>query len=158
MDSYDNEITSKEMLYALILEHGNNPAKFSGVNNIVITKLAEGYAEGELTITEQSMNPLGIVHGGCLATLADTVAGAAVATHGQNSMTLNYAMNFLSPATGTKIKCVATPQRVGKNICVYNILLTDDNGQTVASGNFTFVLIPRNRMKSEKPVQKDSRA
>ena len=45
-------------------------------------ELDEGYCKGELEVTDQHMNPLGTVHGGCLYTLADTVAGFAAASCG----------------------------------------------------------------------------
>ncbi len=117
---------------------------FSAYNNIRVTETREdGTAVGELTVTEHSLNPHGIVHGGCLATLADTVAGWAVAIGtGQASVTVNYGMNFLRPAKGSnkKIVCRAEPEKLGRTLCVYRVTLTDDAGKEVATGNFTFFL------------------
>lgn len=116
---------------------------FSHRNNIRITNLYDdGSVDGELTVTPESLNPHGIVHGGCLATLADTVAGHAAHVHG-SCVTVNYAFNFLRPAKGTnkKIYCVATPEKVGRTLCVYHLELTDDEGVQVATGNFTFFIL-----------------
>lgn len=33
--------------------------------------------------------------------------------------------NYLIAGTGSKIKCVATPQRIGRTIAVYDVVLTD---------------------------------
>ena len=113
---------------------------FSYVNNIRVTKFNDdGSVEGELTVTPQSLNALGIVHGGCMATLADAVAGHAADRHGR-CVTVNYAFNFLRPAKGTnkKIHCIALPEKVGQTLCIYHISLTDDQGVHVAKGNFTF--------------------
>lgn len=118
---------------------------FSAHNNIRITAVyTDGSAEGELTVTPQSLNPHGIVHGGCLATLADTVGGwAASASRFRNCVTVNYAFNFLRPAKGTnrKIYCEAVPEKLGATLCVYRLTLTDDEGVEVANGNFTFFLM-----------------
>lgn len=141
-DSYDNLTSDKEKLYTFVAHRANRKDLFAGANDIAITKVAEDYAEGELTVTEQSLNPLGIVHGGCLCTLADTVAGSAVISRGILCVTLSNSMNFLAPAGGTKkIKCVATPQKMGKTVCVFDTVLTNDEGQTVATGVFTFYIL-----------------
>lgn len=118
---------------------------FSTYNNIHITAAyTDGSAVGTLAITAQSLNPHGIVHGGCLATLADTVAGQAVfLATSRNCVTVNYAFNFLRPAkSGQKIiTCTATPEKLGGTLCVYHVSLTDESGAEVANGNFTFFLL-----------------
>ena len=115
---------------------------FSLHNHIRITALYEdGTAMGELTIHPESLNPYGIVHGGCLATLADTVGGTGVHTAtGRDCVTVNYAFSFLRPALGTnrKLYCKAVPEKLGGRLCVYRQTITDDNGVEVANGNFTF--------------------
>lgn len=114
---------------------------FSTFADILVTEAIEGGAQGELTIMRHSLNPLGIVHGGCLATLADTVAGVAVyVATGSMCVTVNYTLNFLRPALGTgeKIYCRAMPEKLGRTLCVYRVSLTDDGGGEVAVGTFTF--------------------
>lgn len=118
---------------------------YSRHNQIRVTAVyPDGSAEGELTITPESLNPYGIVHGGCLASLADTVAGWAVSvSQGKNTVTVNYAFNFLHPAKGSNraIHCRAVPEKLGRTLCVYRLVLTDDAGVEVANGNFTFFLL-----------------
>ena len=75
------------------------------------------HVEGEITVAEAHLNPMGMVHGGCLATLADTVTGTAVATRGRVGVTMDCRMDYLRPAVNTKkIRCVAIPQKIGKTI------------------------------------------
>ena len=117
---------------------------FSIYNHISVTKIMEGgSSEGELEVHPDSLNLYNIVHGGALAALADTVAGSGVffAT-GHYCVTVNYAFNFLRPAKGTnqKIRCRATPEKLGRTLCVYHVSLTDDEDVEVANGNFTFFL------------------
>ena len=47
-------------------------------------------------------------------------------------------MQYLAPGTGSYIHCLATPKKLGKIILVYDTLLTNDQGQTVATGTYTF--------------------
>ncbi|WP_417092246.1 PaaI family thioesterase [Intestinimonas timonensis] len=125
---------------------------FSLYNHIRITELYEdGTAVGELTVHPESLNPYGIVHGGCLATLADTVGGTGVFTAtGKPCVTVNYAFSFLRPALGSnkKLYCKAVPEKLGHRLCVYRQTITDDNGVEVANGNFTFYLMDH---AGEKP-------
>lgn len=128
---------------AKMVQVTNNPAQFSAHNGITVTRIEDGVAEGELAITPQTLNHMGIVHGGCLATLADTVAGVAVDAQQQMlCVTVNYSLSFLRPAhgEGKKIYCKATPHKLGRTLCVYGVSLTDDDGKEVAAGSFTFFL------------------
>ena len=120
---------------------------FSSHNNIRVTAAyADGSGEGELIVTRESLNPHGIVHGGCLAALADSVGGwtASSAQH-RTCVTVNYAFHFLRPAMGTnqKIRCRATPEKTGRTLSVYHVSLTDDEGLEVATGNFTFFMMDK---------------
>jgi acyl-CoA thioesterase len=142
---YDNTVESEEAYFARVLEGANRLDPFATANHIRITKVAKYYAEGELEITAQSLNPHGIVHGGCLATLADSVTGTAVYSGGRSCVTLSCNINYLAPATGNKIKCVSTPQKLGRTICIFDCTLTNDRGEQVASGTFTFFLVDEKR-------------
>ncbi|MBM6938159.1 PaaI family thioesterase [Pseudoflavonifractor phocaeensis] len=136
MDSCSN-VESNVANVAARTKH-NRFAEYIGVR---ITKIAQDYAEGELPIREELLNPMGLVHGGCLCTLADTVAGCAAATRGRVGVTLDCRMDYLHPARDTAVvRCVANPQRVGRTIMVYRVYLTDDKGEAVAAGTFTFFI------------------
>ncbi|WP_368243718.1 PaaI family thioesterase, partial [Flavonifractor plautii] len=73
-----------------------------------------------------------------LVTLADTVCGTAAFTTGHMCVTLDCSMQYLAPASGARITCTATPRKLGKTVLVYEAVLTDDTGRTVATGVYTF--------------------
>lgn len=116
----------------------NGTGHFAPFNHISVTRIENREAEGTLEIRPESLNPMGIVHGGALVALADTVAGCAAFTCGKICVTLDCTMQYLAPGTGGYIHCLATPKKLGKTILVYDTLLTNDDGQTVATGTFTF--------------------
>lgn len=126
--------------FDLLMNYVNNASGYDRHSGVRITKIAPNYCEGELTITPECCNYLGIVHGGCLATLADTVAGTAACSTGRGTVTINYGLNFLRQATGSVIKCVAEPEKTGKTISVFRCSLTNDRDELVASGQFTFFM------------------
>ena len=119
----------------------NKPHQLSFENGMVITHAEPGLVRGELTVTENSYNPHGIVHGGALTTLADTAAGCCACSKGGHCVTSNCTMEFLRPATGKKIYCVATPKKMGRRLSTIQVSLTNDEGIEVATGTFTFFML-----------------
>ena len=107
-------------------------------NHIELESVEPDRAVFRLDIRPESCNPYGIVHGGALVTLADTVAGTAAFTTGRTCVTLDSSMQFLAAARGDKVFCVATPKKVGRTILVYDISITDSEDRLVATGIFTF--------------------
>lgn len=124
-----------------IIRTVNTPHQFSYENGILLTDVEPGHTRGELTVGPDSINPHGNVHGGALSTLADVVAGCCACSKGGSCVTANSTMEFLRPANGSKIYCEATPKKLGRSLSVVQVVLTNDNGVTVATGTFTFYMM-----------------
>ena len=116
----------------------NVPHQFSFENGVTITKVEHDLCEGELAVGPDSINPGGYVHGGALVTLADTVAGVAAHSSGLRCVTLNNTMNYFKPGREGKIYCKAQVEKAGRTVQVCQATLTNDQGEMVASGTFTF--------------------
>ncbi len=125
---------------AKLIHYINNARGYARYSGISVTKVEDDYCEGELAISPDTVNYLDIVHGGCLAALADTVAGIAACSTGMGTVTINYGFSFLRPAKGKKIRCIAEPMKAGRKIKVFGCALYDDNNDLVASGQFTFYM------------------
>jgi len=123
-----------------IVHSVNTPHQFSYENGILLTEVEPGYARGELTVGPNSINPHGNVHGGALATLADTVGGCCACSKGGSCVTANCTLEFLRPATGPKIICEATPKKMGRTLSVIQVVLTNDQNVVVATGTYTFFM------------------
>ena len=123
-----------------IASAANQPHQFSYENGIYVTKVEPGRAEGVLEVGPNSINPHGMVHGGALATLGDTVGGSCACADGRRCVTAGSSMEFLRPATGSKIVCEATPKKLGRNLSVIQVVLTNDQNKSVATGTFTFFM------------------
>ena len=117
----------------------NAPGQFSFENGITVTRIGPGYARGELRAGPNSLNPHGQVHGGALATLADTVGGCCACSKGGSCVTSSSSMEYLRPALGD-LFCEATPKKLGSKLSVIQIVITDTRGKTVATGTFTFFM------------------
>ena len=121
-----------------ILSMINRPGEYSYESGVTVLSARPERAEGVLEVRDTNRNPLGTVHGGCLYALADTVAGTAVCSQGVGCVTANGSMEFLRPAAGRQIRCVATPKKHGRLLSVMQVDLTDDEGRLVATGTFTY--------------------
>lgn len=124
-----------------------NPYK--NMLGIEITELYEGSGRGRMKITENIVNPYGTVHGGCLYSLADIIAGTVACMRGYYVTTVSGNMNFLNPAMGTEyIECTAKEVRFGKHLAVYDVEIRDERGLILETGCFTFYVMNQRVLKS----------
>lgn len=122
-----------------ILDLVNRPNQFSYENGIQVTHVEPGLARGTLRAGPSSISPHGMVHGGAMATLADTVAGCCACSTGGSCVTSSSTMEFLRPAQGD-LFCEATPKKLGGRLSVIQVVIANTQGKTVATGTFTFFM------------------
>lgn len=122
-----------------ILAVVNCPNQFSFENGIEVTCVKPGLARGVLRAGPASINPHGMIHGGAMAALADTVGGCCACSTGDSCVTANSTMEFLRPARGD-LFCEAIPKKLGRQLSVIQVVITDTAGKTVATGTFTFFM------------------
>ncbi len=103
------------------------------------TEIREGYARGEVTLAPKHGNPIGSIHGGVIFTIADTIGGAAATSRGRYVTTLSGNINYLRPAIGSKkLFAESSEVKIGKNVCVYDVMITDDTGREIARATMTY--------------------
>lgn len=124
----------------------NSPRQFSYENGMIVTCIEPGLARGELHAGPGSVNPHGMIHGGAMAALADTVAGCCACSTGGSCVTASSSMEFLRPARGD-LFCQAVPKKLGRQLSVVAVTITDPDGRAVATGTFTYFM--------SKPEEKD---
>lgn len=108
---------------------------------VELLELKRGYARGRMPYKKELANPYGFVHGGCLYSLADIVAGNAACMEGRYVTTVTGTMNYLEPAEeGGYIYCEAIKLRAGGTLAVFEVRLRDESGRLLDSGEFTFYL------------------
>lgn len=130
----------REKLYQILLARSNNPSTFSYINGIRITEIGDGWARSELEITEGSLNPLGIVHGGLLCTMMDQVTGVVSCTRGSSCRTINCEVRFMAPGVKGKLHAYAEAIRLGSSLAVIRAEVRDDDGALCAEGTYTLRL------------------
>ena len=93
-------------------------------------------------VTDALKQPLGLVHGGVFATLADQLTTDA-STRAISSQT-----SFLRPVTGGHVNATARRRHNGRTTAVWEVDITDDEGRLCALVRITLACrqgIPRRR-------------
>ena len=104
------------------------------------TRVDVGLVVFECTPDESVYNPIGMVHGGLLCTLADSAAGCAVHTTldaGVAYSSIGITVNFLRPVTLESGTLVATGQVVkpGRRVATATAEIVDGAGRLVATAS-----------------------
>lgn len=116
--------------------------EFSSMIGIEILELSVGYCKGKLPLKPELTNSYGIVHGGCTYTLADTIAGAAALSHGKQVVTSHGSINYLNPASNTDaLYAEAQEIKYGSRIAVYDVTITNAEGEFIAKGDFSLFIL-----------------
>jgi acyl-CoA thioesterase len=105
-----------------------------------------GSCSAALDVRPALLNPNGVVHGGALFSIADTVMGAALHTTlapGEYCATVEIKMHFLQPVTKGKIRCRVRLVHRGSRLAVLESHLSVGRRQVAqALGTFA-IFAPR---------------
>ena len=132
------------MDYKKLRDTRNSSNPFAQRLGIFVEEIGPGYARAVKDITAEDANPVGVAHGGCYFSLADTACGSAMASHGYYAVTISTSYEFLrSGRPGDTLTAVATEVKGGRTICVYDVRITDQAGTLLGTGTFTFYKLDR---------------
>ena len=110
-----------------------------------LVDLEEGRVEVRCAVDESVYNPLGVVHGGLVATLLDTVAGWAVHStlqEGVGFTSIDLKVSFLRPVhiSSGPLTAVGTVVRPGRRVAFAEGLVRDTAGRIVATASSSLLL------------------
>lgn len=123
-----------------LAEGAPKPEDFRDKIGLEILERRPGYAKGMIEIKPWHLNVLGVVHGGVLFTLADTVSGTAAATgHEYGVPTVNGNINYLKAGRNTT-KLIAEAEEIknGYTFSVVDCKVYDDRKNLLATTTMTF--------------------
>ncbi len=115
---------------------------FAQHTGIEILEAHDGYAAGRIVLDQYHGNPIGSIHGGCIFTLVDTVAGTAFVSTGKACTTLNATIDFLNAAIESReLTARAEPVRIGNHIAVFDVRVSDERGVLISKSTVTFYVM-----------------
>ena len=118
---------------------------FDGLYGLVVDGYDEdGTVHAHVDIEERHKQPAGLVHGGLLAAIAESITSMAtyyaVAGDGKTAQGLSNQTSFLRPVFGSKVVATARPRHRGRTTWVWEVDMTDDQGRLCALVRMTIAV------------------
>lgn len=110
---------------------------------IELIDAAPGRAEVSFEAGPHHLNLQGLVHGGVIATLADTSMGLAVRTKlepGRRHVTVNLTVEFLAPGRAGRIVARGRTVKIGRQLGFAEADVVDARGRSLARARSTLSL------------------
>lgn len=100
---------------------------------IKLDSIAPGQAQMTMRVRADMCNGHGICHGGLIFTLADSTFAFACNSHNINAVALGCSIDFMSAGRrGDTLTAVGLARQQGSRTGVYDITVTNQDGQTIA--------------------------
>ncbi len=111
------------------------PNPFMEYNGIEICSISLEHSVLKATITPNSLNPYGMIHGGLIYTMMDCVSGITARADENTYVTQNVYVNYLSNVKDAKeIYAEGTVVKRGKNLTIVHAIVRTKDGQILADG------------------------
>jgi acyl-CoA thioesterase len=118
-----------EKVVAHMLQHD----AFSRWLGISVLELREGYSKIKMTLRDEMLNGLGVIHGGIAFSFADSAFAFACNNRNNLSLALDTAINFTKATLpGDVLTAEATEVHNGRSTGLYHVVVTNQHGAVVA--------------------------
>lgn len=114
---------------------------FDGLLGLEITEFSDEAAVGRVIVRDELKQAFGLVHGGVLAAISESLASIAtsiaVGSDGKLGMGLSNQTSFLRPITQGTINAKAIRRHAGRSTWVWEVEISDDDGRLCALTRMT---------------------
>lgn len=125
----------------------NTAAEFLGIE---VTEVGPDYLTGTLPVSERSVQPMGLIHGGVNVVLAETLgsmaANMAVDTRQFYCVGQEINANHVRGVRAGKVTGTARAKYLGRTSQVWEIELVDDRGRLTCISRLTMAVVPHGRV------------
>lgn len=93
---------------------------------------------------EGNTQPIGLLHGGASVVLAETLGSVGTALHaGPNRMIVGVDINATHHKSATEgvVTAVATALSLGKTLCSYDVVITNEKGERTCTARITCLIL-----------------
>lgn len=114
---------------------------------IEFIEVGEQHMAARMPVDRRTRQPAGIVHGGATAALAETVASAAAnycVDKGKICVGLDLNINHIRAVNAGIVIAITKPLHLGKSTQVWEIKITNEEGQLVSAARLTIAVINQN--------------
>lgn len=115
---------------------------------IIFTALTEESLTATMPVDACTLQPMGIMHGGASAALAETVASAAanycVDQTQEVCVGLELNINHIRAVKAGTIAAIAKPLHLGKRTQVWEIKIENEQGELISAARLTLMVLKKN--------------
>ncbi len=142
-----------------LLAHSRGVAFFD-LLGLEILEAEPGRSVARVRMRPELANPVGLMHGGVIASLIDTGIAYALllredvqdALHaGRSLVTVDLRVKYLRPVSAGSIKCESRVVRMGRQIINTDAIVTNDAGKEVARGDAIYATAESNQPRPDRP-------
>ena len=111
---------------------------------ISLDQIDDGFARFRMPFRKELTQAYGLVHGGAIATLADTAVAFAMMTMiqpGERVITVEFKINFLAPVTKDEMIGEARIINRGKRLALADMEVKTGDGRLIARGLATYIIL-----------------
>jgi len=119
-------------------------APFYQLLKISLEKIDEGFARFRMPFQRELTQGFGLVHGGAIATLADTAVAYALLSlvqPGERVATAEFKINYLSSVTAGELIAEAHIINKGEKLALGEMEVKNEQGKLIAKGLATYMIL-----------------
>ena len=140
------DLSGRDYLQAMI-DGRLPPAPIAGLIAMTAVSVGEGTVEFRCRPDESAYNPIGVVHGGLVCTLLDSVAGCAVHSTlpaGMGYTSLEIKVSYLRPVRQGEgeLTAIGRVTKPGRRAAFADGEVRDEHGRLIATASSTCLVFP----------------
>ena len=117
---------------------------FDALYGLQIDTFSEEEVTAHVPVRDEIKQPMGLVHGGVYASVAESLASVAtamaVADEGKQAMGLSNSTSFMRPITEGTVHATARRVHRGRTTWIWDVEITDDQGRRCALTRMTIAV------------------
>jgi 1,4-dihydroxy-2-naphthoyl-CoA hydrolase len=119
---------------------------FDRLYGLEMVELSDGEVRARVRLRDELKQPMGLLHGGVYAAIAESLASLATALgvleRGEIAVGLSNSTSFLRPVTEGSVHAHATRLHEGRTTWVWDVRFSDDAGKLCALTRMTIAVRP----------------
>jgi uncharacterized protein (TIGR00369 family) len=119
---------------------------FDALYGLEILEHSDELVRAQVPVRDELKQPMGLVHGGLFASIAESIASLATAVavmgEGMAAMGLSNQTSFVRPITEGTVHAVARRRHRGRTTWLWDVEISDDSGRLCALSRMTIAVRP----------------
>lgn len=119
---------------------------FDRLYGLELVELSDTLVRAQVQVREEVCQPMGLVHGGVYASMAEAMASLATALavlpEGNTALGLSNSTSFMRPVTAGTVHAQGTRVHRGRTTWIWDVAFSDDAGHTCALTRMTIAVRP----------------